>query len=288
MNNDPKNLETNHQKFVDDLKKKGRSVSTILAYKKDTQQLVDLLAKSGITQANNVTSEHIEEFKKYLFDKKYTAKSVSRKLNSVKTFFRFLSDHEIIKSDPAEKVTHPKFEAKPPRILTRMEYRALRDAARDNPRVSAIIELLLQTGMTIGELGRLEINDLTDSQIKIRAYESHPVRSIPLNKPAKKSLENYLETRPKTRTKNVFVTRPGRPFLVRNIRTAINRYLKLAGIKNAKVNSLRHTFIAHQIKRGAPVNLVQRLVGHKRLSTTEKYLQFVEADEEEKVKLEEL
>ncbi|MFC1727489.1 tyrosine-type recombinase/integrase [Patescibacteria group bacterium] len=288
MSSDQKDLKLAHQKFTEDLKKKGRSVSTILAYDNDTKQLVEFLQRKKISQATSVNSEQIEEFIKLLFDEGYTAKSVSRKLNSIKAFFRFLKAENFISQDPAEDIPHPKFEAKPPRILSKMEYRALRDASRDNPRLSAIIELLLQTGMRIGELGRLENNDVSDKEIKIKAYESHFSREVPLNQSAKKAIERYLENRPKTKTKIIFVTRPGRPFLVRNIRTAIDRYFRLAGIKNAKVNSLRHTFIAHQLQSGAPVTLVQKLVGHKRLSTTEKYLSLIEDKGEETVRLEEL
>jgi len=288
MNPDLKPLKTAHQQFVEDLKKKGRSISTILAYGNDIKQLVEFLSKKKITQATTVAPEHIDDFKKALFEDKYTAKSVSRKLNSIKTFFRFLKTKGVIETDPAEPVAHPKFETKAPRILTKMEYRALRDAARDDPRMSAIIELLLQTGMRIGELGRLELGDLIEKEIKIKAYESHGPRTIPLNQAVKKAVDRYIEVRPKTRTKAVFVTRPGRPFLVRNIRTAIDRYFRLAGIEGAKVNSLRHTFIAHQLSSGAPVTLVQKLVGHKRLSTTEKYLDLVRPKTEEAVKLEEL
>lgn len=288
MNPDLKVLKTAHQQFIENLKKKGRSISTILAYGNDIKQLVEFLAEKKITQATSVSPEHLEEFKKSLFDEKYTAKSVSRKLNSIKTFFRFLITRGVIKKDPAKSVAHPQFETKPPRILTKMEYRALRDAARDDSRMSAIIELLLQTGMRIGELGRLELDDISEKEIKIKAYESHPPRTVPLNQAVKRALNRYLEIRPKTRTKAVFVTRPGKPFLVRNIRTAIDRYFRLTGIQGAKVNSLRHAFIAHQLSSGAPVTLVQKLVGHKRLSTTEKYLELVKPKAEETVKLEEL
>jgi len=288
MAKDLKALKAAHHQFVDDLKRKGRSISTILAYGNDIKQLIEFLAQKKITQATSVAPEHIDDFKKGLFEDKYTAKSVSRKLNSIKTFFRFLKTKGVIKEDPAEPVAHPRFETKPPRILSKMEYRALRDAARDDPRMSAIIELLLQTGMKIGELGRLEMADVVEKEIKIKAYESHGTRTVPLNQAVKKTLQRYLEVRPKTRTKTVFVTRPGRPFLVRNIRTAIDRYFRLAGIEGSKVNSLRHTFIAHQLASGAPVTLVQKLIGHKRLSTTEKYLDLVKPKAEEAVKLEQL
>ena len=78
-------------------------------------------------------------------------------------------------------------------------------------------------------------------------------------------------------------------YLFKNIRTAIDRYFRLAGIKEAKVNDLRHTWVAHQLQSGVPMTMVSKLAGHKRLSTTEKYLQFIQGHNGEgKVKLEEL
>ena len=288
MTSDLKTLKIAQQEFVNELKKQNRSTSTILAYGNDIKQLVEILAKKKITQVTSVAPEHIEDFKKTLIENRYTPKSISRKLNSVKVFFRLLKSKGAIKENPAEAVVSPKLQIKPPRILTKMEYRALRDAARGDPRMSAIIELLLQTGMRIGELGRLELGDISEKEIKIRAYESYGSRTVPLNRAAKKALNRYLKVRPKARTKSVFITRRGRPFLVRNIRTAINRYFRLAGIKETKVNSLRHTFIAHQLASGTSVTLVQKIVGHKRLATTEKYLKLAKPKVEEKIKLEEL
>jgi len=288
MADDSRALATAHQEFVENLKKQGRSISTILAYGNDIKQLVQFLQEQKITQATSVTSEQLEAFKKALFKQGYTAKSVSRKLNSVKTFFRFLKTKGVIETDPAASVSHPKVELKPPRILSQTEYRALRDAARGDYRLGAIIELLLQTGMRIGELGRLELDDVSDKEVKIRAYESHGPRVVPLTRAARKALKRYLERRPKTKTKALFVTRNGRPFLVRNIRTAIDRYFRLAGIKDAKINSLRHTFIAHQLANGVPVTLIQKLVGHRRIATTEKYLGLVKKRAQEAFKLEEL
>lgn len=274
--------------FIDYLKKQGKASATILAYGKDIQQLAEFLSKKQITQITSVLSDHIEEFKKYLAEEKYLAKSISRKLNSIKTFFRYLRSKGLITEDPAATIPHPKYEIAPPRILSKMEYRALRDGARDDIRMAAIIETLLQTGIRIGELARLQLEDIGDKEIKIRSFESHSDRTIPLNQAAKRALDHYLNIRPKTKSQNVFVTKTGNPLLVRNIRTAIDRFFKIADIKEATVNALRHTFIAHQLMGGASVILVQKLVGHKRLSTTEKYLELVKDKVEENVKLEEL
>ena len=102
------------------------------------------------------------------------------------------------------------------------------------------------------------------------------------------ALKHYLEIRPKSGDDTLFVTKTGRPLLVRNIRTAIDRYFKLAGIKNAKVNDLRHTFVAHHLMSGTSLVLVSKLAGHKRLATTEKYLNLIQGRLEEPVKLDEL
>ncbi len=277
--------------FQKHLESTGRATATILAYTKDIEQLLEFVAKTGKTNPQQVDTQDINQFKDFLAEKNYTAKSISRKINSIKSFFRYLQTQKQIETNPATSVTHPKYQLKPPRILSRIEYRALRDACRDDIRVSAIVELLLQTGMRIGELANLNIGDLDleENKISIRAYESHPSRVIPLNASAKESLKLYLTERPKTETKNVFITKNGNPFLVRNIRSSIDRYFRIAGIEAAKVNDLRHTFIAHQLTSGTPLVDVSKLVGHKRSATTEKYLEFTkENNSKDKPKLEEL
>jgi site-specific recombinase XerD len=269
------NLSSAREAFVNDLRKKGRSSSTILAYNKDVAQLIEFVAKDKVSLPQDVTAEQIEAFKAGLAADNYTAKSISRKLNSIKTFCRFLISQSLIKDNPATSIAHPQYEIKPPRILTKMEYRSLRDVCREDIRLYAIVELLLQTGIRIGELANLTLNDIDNNKLTIKPFESHLQREVPLNKAAQTALTAYLKIRPKSRTSQVFITKTGKGFLIRNIRTAIDRYFKLADIKNAKVNDLRHTFIAHQLQSGTPLTLISKLVGHKRLSTTEKYLDVV-------------
>lgn len=287
------NLSDARQQFIGHLKGRNRSSATILAYGKDIEQLVDFLKKQDVEDASQATTDELRDFMASLAKENYTPKSISRKTNSTKTFFKFLKSSGIISQDPALGLEHPSFESKPPRILTKMEYRALRDAARGDIRMSAVIEILLQTGVRIGELSKITIGDINlegdNPTLYVRPEEGSVERTIPLNKSAVDSLKRYLEIRPETGNKALFVTKTGRPLLVRNIRTAIDRYFRLAGIKGAKVNDLRHTWVTHQLASGLSLVLVSRLSGHKRVSTTEKYLQFVPArTSEDKIKLEEL
>lgn len=277
-----------HQNFLAFLRSQKRASATILAYGKDIDQLLTFIEGSGKTEIGEVITQDLEDFLKKLQKENYTPKSISRKINSLKTFYRFLKKEGLATQDPAGGITHPKYEVKPPRILSRLEYRALRDACRQDARISAIVELLLQTGMRIGELANLEQNDIKNEEIYVKPFESHEGRTVPLNKAAKAALEAYLEIRSKSANRTLFVTKTGRPLLIRNIRTAIDRYFRLAGIREAKVNDLRHTFIAHHLMAGTSLTTISKLVGHKRLSTTEKYLDLIKEKGEETLKLEEL
>jgi site-specific recombinase XerD len=286
-------LRDAHQQFIGHLKGRSRASATILAYGKDIEQLVDFLNNKGILNVSDADTAALQEFMNSLATENYTAKSISRKTNSTKTFFKFLRASNLIEEDPARALEHPKFENKPPRILSELEYRALRDAARGDLRISAIIELLLQTGVRIGELAQLSVDDVqfdgSQSLLHIRPSEGAVERTIPLNKPAVDAVKRYLEVRPETTNRALFVTKTGKPLLIRNIRTAIDRYFRLAGIKEAKVNDLRHTWIAHHLSAGTSLLLISKLAGHKRVSTTERYLQFIQGKATEgKVQLEEL
>ncbi|NCN45341.1 MAG: hypothetical protein COU63_01305 [Candidatus Pacebacteria bacterium CG10_big_fil_rev_8_21_14_0_10_36_11] len=280
-----------HVKFEQNLREKGKANATVIAYSKDIEQLVQFVGEKGKTLVAEVTSDDIDNFKSDLKQKRYTSKSVSRKINSIKAFFRYLIGENIVAANPAETISHPKIEQSPPRVLSRLEYRALRDACRGDARIFAIVEVLLQTGMRISELAALASDDvdLDRGVVNILAQNSREERKVPLNKAAKKALMDYLKVRPRSKEKTVFLTKTCRPFLVRNIRTAIDRYFRLAGIKEAKVNDLRHTFIVEQLKAGTPLVYVSQLVGHKRITTTEKYLELIDApDMAPNVQIEEL
>jgi len=282
-------LKTAHTQFTEYLGSRRRAHATIVAYSKDIEQLIGFLTNMGKKTVAEVTREELEGFLKKLASDNYTPKSISRKINSMKTFFRFLKASAATSVDSAIEIEHPKFEVKPPRILSKLEYRALRDACRADTRMYAIVELFLQTGIRIGELANLTTDDAKDNELHIAVQEGHAERGVPLNKAAKEALSRYLEIRGSTaKNKAIFITKTGRPLLIRNIRTAIDRYFRIAGIEGAKVNDLRHTFIAHHLMAGTPITTLSKLVGHKRLSTTEKYLELVKDQKTENVKLEEL
>lgn len=280
------------EKFIENLKSQGKSEFTIVAYKKDLEQFIGFLSASEISDIREVKKQHIDAFLNKLMSDNYTKKSASRKLNSIRTFFRHLKTEEVIEQNPSLEVSHPKYTATLPRSFSKLEYRAIRDVAKEDARTYAMVEILLQTGVRIGELANIRLVDVQESALNIRPYGKNPVRAVPLNKAVKKAITDYIKAKsngPRTAEDYLFITRTNKPLLIRNIRQIITRCFREVGIKDATVNDFRNTFITHQLLSGYSIEYIAKIVGHKRLSSTERFLQLVkDTPQDKKEKLEEL
>jgi len=285
-----KTLSTILPQFISYLQEKDRSPSTILAYRSDLEQLIDFLANQrNKSLPEQVMAADLEGFRDILLSQKYTAKSTSRKLNAVKTFFRYLKDEGHVMEDHSKEVGHPKIEPSIPKFLSPIEYRALRDVVRQDIRIAAIVELILQTGVRISEVASLKIDNVKKDNVIVEAYATQPERKIELNGAAREAVEEYLRVRPESDSPHLFVSKNGKPLAVRNIRAAIDRYMAKAEVPNYSVNDLRTTFIVENLRRGVDLVTISTAVGHKRLSTTERYLELAKSKEPgKKQKLEEL
>lgn len=275
-------LDIAHKTFIDQLKADGKSDATLVAYKKDIEQLNKHLQEKGVNLVSEITLNHLEDFMKKLFDQDYTPKSISRKTNATRTYIKFLHIKGHVKEDISTQLKHPKLDIKAPRILTKLEYRALRDAARDDIRSYAMIEVLLQAGLTISELADMKVEHVEikgeAGTLFVPKRNNKEARNVPLNKAAVEAINKYSkDERPQlANAKHVFVTKSGNSLLIRNIRSTIDRYFKLAGVEKAKVNDLRHTFVAHHLSAGVSILHLSKIAGHKRVSTTERYLKYIE------------
>jgi site-specific recombinase XerD len=278
-------LEIAHKSFIDQLRSDGKSDSTLVAYKKDIEQLNEHLSKKGVNLVSEITLEHLEDFMKKLTGENYTPKSISRKTNATRTYIKYLFVKGHIKEDISTQLKHPKLDIKAPRILSKLEYRALRDAARDDIRSYAMIEVLLQAGLTISELADMKIEHMEikgeTGNLFVPKKNNKEARNVPLNKAVVEAINKYQkEERANVEgSVHLFVTKTGKALLVRNIRSTIDRYFKLAGVEKAKVNDLRHTFVAHHLAAGVSILHLSKIAGHKRVSTTERYLQYIERTE---------
>lgn len=273
-------LRTILPEFIKSLTDKGRSPSTIIAYRADLEQFVDFAESKQKPFVQFIGSEFITSYRDALLANKYTPKSVSRKLNAIKTFFKYIKSQNYISTNPAQDVAHPKIEGKKPKYLSKIEYRALRDTVRDDIRTTAIVELILQTGLRISEVANLKLKNIEDDKIIIEAYASQPQRTVPLNRRGKEALLNYIKkARPKVNSDFVFVSKNGKQLAIRNIRMVISKYMQKAELPNYSVNDLRTTFIVENLKAGVSLTYLSQVAGHKRISTTESYLEIAEVQE---------
>lgn len=278
------------EKFVAQLQSQGKSSFTIVAYKKDLEQFIGYLSSREINDIRDVKKPEIEGFIAKLITENYTKKSASRKLNSIRTFFRHLKSSNIIEQNPSLEVSHPKYIQTPPRIFSKLEYRAIRDVAKEDPRTYAVVEILLQTGVRIGELTSICVSDVKDSALVVRGYGKSSGREVPLSPSVKKAIDDYLAVRGSQTSPDdlLFVTRTGKGLLIRNVRQIIMRCFKEVGIENATINDFRNTFMAHQLMAGYSIDYIAKIVGHKRLSSTERFLSLVKETPHKKDKIEEL
>jgi len=267
------------QQFLGMLKDSGKSPATIVAYNKDLAQLEDFLKNIDLKK---VTTENINDFLQTLLSEGMTPKTVSRKLNSIKSLSKFLVKNGELLVDPSKPISHLKLESKLPRILTEAEYKALREMSKESVRLYTIVELMLQTGMRIGEISRVKLEDIVmknnTGQILVKEFASNSMRIVELNKTSQDSIKAYLDGHRQQNTKDqgyLFNTKNGGNMNIRNIRSAVDRIFKRAEIKNATVNDLRNTFIAFQLNKGISLEKLAQVVGHKRFSSTEKYLQIM-------------
>ena len=279
-------LDIAQKKFIDELKAEGKSGATIVAYNKDIEQLLSFLSSKKIDEVEKISIEPIVAFMKDLSEKNYTPKSISRKTNATRTFIKYLAKEGYLKEDISSQLKHPKFETGAPRILSKMEYRALRDSAKNDVRSYAMIELLLQTGITISELAGIEMKDFEikdeTASLFIPKRNNKESRNIPVNKPASEAVKKYIEkdrANVSGASANLFITKTGKGLLIRNIRSTIDRFFRIAGIEKAKVNDLRHTFVAFHLENGVSISYLAKVAGHKRESTTEKYLEYIKKPE---------
>ena len=259
---------------------------TRINYLNDLNDLLGFLGGSGRRRIDQVSRTDLEAYLAELDRRGYAGTSRKRKTYALKSFFGFLCDSGYAREDIALRLIPPKTEQKEPRVLTKMEYTALLRACSHQPRDSAVIELLLQTGLRLSEVARLTVDDLElpnrierDPNTVGRLHiigKGRKDRWIPLNYKACRALKTWFKMRPEVDHDALFVTKFGKSMGPRSTQHVVKKYLIEAGIKGASVHTLRHTFATHHVAQGTSLRTVQELLGHADLKTTSIYVQLAQ------------
>lgn len=264
--------------FLDYLRsEKGLSPNTLEAYGRDVSSFGAFLQSEGKLSFREATSDSIYAFLSQLKEREYASSSISRMLIAIKVFFRFLKKENAIPQDVARNFETPKIWQLIPDVLSKEEVEELlaqpktQDAA--GARDKAMLELLYATGMRVSELCSLRISDLSDAFVKVYG-KGRKERLVPVGKAALDAIDHYLlHFRGKAESlEPLFLSRKGKPISRVWVWSRIKAYAKAAGIHKAvSPHTLRHSFATHLLENGADLRLIQELLGHEDISTTDRY-----------------
>ncbi len=262
---------------------KTRSQNTTKAYAKDLLQFLEYLKQKKLSEPIllNVNHLHIRGFLAHLRNRKLSKETVARKLSTLRSFYKYLRTEGLIEQNVAKAVHAPKTSKKLPLFLYPQEIEALLSAPKNDIlgiRDKAIMELLYATGMRVGELVSLKVNDINFGANYIIVFgKGSKERIVFFGQKAAESLEKYLKTSRPYLAKNLecdslFLNKNGTALSDRSVRRIIEKYVKAAALNSdISPHTLRHTFATHMLNNGADLKTVQELLGHSSLSTTQIY-----------------
>ncbi len=261
---------------------RGLAKNTLMAYRRDLEKYVRLLAARGAGSVNAVGPEHVTGFLQALKKSNLSTSSICRNLAAVKMFHRFLVRDGLAKEDPTSLVDTPKQWTRIPEVLTQKEIDLILQAAqtrgRGHQRDYAMLELFYASGMRVSEMVDLKVGSVNLEAGFVRAIgKGSKERIIPIGRKAREAIAFYCERiRPKVLraadTDALFLSQQGRKMSRVMAWKIIKQYARLAGIKkNIKPHTLRHTFATHLLEHGADLRSVQEMLGHADIATTQIY-----------------
>lgn len=235
------------------------------------------LAKDGSVDFGRLNETSVRAYISWLYTRN-SRTSISRKLASVRTFFEFLVRKGMVKSNLAKLVPTPRGEKRLPTFLTVDEVvKLLSTEAGDehSTRDIALLELLYSSGLRVSELVGIDLNDIDLKNLTVKVMgKGGKERIVPVGSKAAEALNKYLRERLDMNPSgdHLFVNTRGDRLNVRSVDRVIRKYATLAGIpKNVSPHVLRHTFATHLLGGGADLRAIQEMLGHKSLSTTQRY-----------------
>ena len=281
----PSELERQIGRYIEELKRMAASSHTVDAYAADLRQFLEFLSPPELEPPNPASIDVLvlREWMAGLYRDELTAVTIRRKLAAVRGLFRFLLREGVVTVNVARLMRTPKAPQKLPEVMTAEQVNALIDGVgserieRPFPaRDRAIFELLYGCGLRISELAGLDLDDIDRSQgwLRVRG-KGRKERMVPLPGKAAEALERYLGERAVVRGERaVFLNHRRGRLTDRGMRGIVKLYATLlAGDPSIHPHSFRHAYATHLLADGADLRAIQELLGHSRLSTTQKYTQ---------------
>ncbi|HSX03785.1 MAG TPA: site-specific tyrosine recombinase/integron integrase [Rhabdochlamydiaceae bacterium] len=259
---------------------KGLSQSTLLAYGRDIRLFWKIVQKNGTCDIAHVKEQDLLFFLSELKEREYASSSIYRSLMALKVFFRFLKKEKLIPQETAFYWDTPKLWQLVPEILSIAEMELLLSiphiddfvGARDK----AMLEVLYASGLRVSELCSLSIQDVDDDFVHVKG-KGGKARIVPIARKAIAAIDHYLLNFRKgegEKDQALFVTKRGRRIDRITVWGRVKFYAKKAGLqKRVSPHTFRHSFATHLLENGADLRIIQELLGHSNIGTTDRYTQ---------------
>jgi integrase/recombinase XerC len=261
---------------------RNASPYTVRNYKSDLLDFFRFLQEKKVASLDEVNRQVLRDYLSHLVDRGIVKGSIARKLSAIRSFYRYMMREKIIEANPIKTVSSPKLDKRLPLFLTLEEVKRLLEAPDPSTpqglRDRALLELLYASGLRVSELTSLELGQINLDSNEIRVWgKGSKERVVLMGEPAAEALRHYFEQgRPKLltakRSNAVLLTRYGQRLPARSVQKILEHYTLKAGLKKrVHPHTLRHTFATHMLDGGADLRVVQELLGHEQLSSTQIY-----------------
>jgi len=255
---------------------KNYSGYTITNYKTDLSEFEMFLKSRGGKDIKDIDYFLLRKFLSVLSERKLDKRTLSRKISTLKSFFKFMLREGIVKNNPASALIYPRLDKPLPKFLTEKEVENILELPEGNElmdlRDKAILEFLYSTGARVSEMVSLTKDslDLISGVAKVKG-KGRKERLLPLGEPAIISVKNYLDRR-RDKNKALFINKRGGALTDRGVRLIVYKYIKKTALAlKVSPHTFRHSFATHLLNRGADLRSVQELLGHSSISTTQVY-----------------
>lgn len=259
---------------------KRYSPNTVLAYKKDLEQFIDFMhSEYAIKDAIDIKHTFIRSWIVQLMEQSVTARSINRKLSSLKSFYKYLIRKGIVDSSPMAKITAPKVGKKLPIVVEEKKIALLLESGSPEKndfislRNKLALTLLYTTGMRRSELKNLKESDVDSYQSQIKVLgKGKKERFIPLALEVIESINNYRSYKQGIASEYLLCHEDGSQLAPQHLYRIVNSELsKVTTLEKRSPHVLRHTFATHMLNNGADINAVKEMLGHSSLSATQVY-----------------
>ena len=267
-------------KYLAELSRRGASAHTVRSYGSDLEQFFEYLRQADQEpDIDQIDSPLLREWLASLYDQKLTTVTVRRKLAAVRAAFKFLQREGVIQINPASRLRTPKVKQRLPDVMSEEKTNNLIDSVAEKPskeRDLAILELLYGCGIRASELVGIDLQDidLKGGWLRVRG-KGNKERQVPVGERARQAVDAYLAVRTAIPGEcALLVNSRGRRLGDRQVRRLVKLYALLeTGDSTVHPHSFRHAYATHLLSNGADLRAIQELLGHARLSTTQKYTQ---------------